>query len=408
MAKEDKAKKKSPDKDSVPKVTPSKDKDQNDVKSKAKSMLMNHPQITQNARGLFRNENGRTIVEEIVYRGDPKPYDVIMPRNQGDLTDEDLRSLAVHASTLVNKTIYKYDPVLASEEALAMSIRTKDGGKYDGKINASTFQLIMDNMKGMKKSASEAKKVYEDTAVEDAPAEDTTVEDAPLSGIEKGKDNVRTMVKKLQDGAKARAEAKSEKKSEAEKAKAKDIEKEPKPENTEVPKEEKMDKDMLKKEAEALQRKLAAVKELLGEEDGEDKDASQGPGDAEEDQATVKTDNPAEPDDKDDDKNSITSSLDQIAAELEKQKDPELFKMAYQLDQISDILEGKKDASTFESDPDEKFMKTFFKGGLREGDADEKSYMGEFNTDVSKEVNEVKDKKNGKEAGERLPYQKLA
>ena len=387
--------KKDTKKDKVPKVSPSKDKGQNDVKSKAQSMLLNHPQITQNARGLFRNENGKTIVEEIVHRGDPKVLESIMPRNQGDLTDEDLRSLAVHASTMVDKNISKYDPILASEDALSMAIRTKDGGKYDGKISASTYQLILDNMKGMKKTAEDSKKVLEpETDLE--PENDTEEESDKPSALDRGKENVKKSVKKLQEGAKSRKEEKAKKETE-------------KPlDNT--PEEGTMDKEMLKREAAALKRKLAAIEELVGEEDDGEKDAAQGPGEIEDGQAESVYKDPAEPDKGDSDgcdKNPITSSLDEIAAELEKQKDPELFKMAYQLDQISDILEGKKEAATFESDPDEKFMKTFFKGGLREGDSDE-PYMKEFNTDLTKEVLDVKDKKNGKEASEKLPYQKLA
>ena len=388
-----KAPKKDVGKDKVPKVTPSKDKGQNsnDLQCKALKLLKNHPQVTNNSRGLFRNENGKTIVEEIVHRGDARTQESIMPRNQGDLTDDDLRSLSVHASTMVNKEIAKYDPVLASEEALSMAIRTKDGGKYDGKVNASTFQLILDDMKGMKKTAEEdtsretggergkrmtQKNLDNIREVSDESQGDTSRETGGETGGERGKRKTR---ENLEEIRKKRTK--------------------PNTENIYTPEEEGMNKETLKKAKESLLRKLAALDELMGE----DKEAG------EEDQVEVGTPggDPSEDDhNKDQPKNisDITSSLDEIAGELEEQKDPELFKMAYQLDQISDILEGRKEAATFESDPDEKFMKTFFKGGIHEGDSDEK-YMKEFNTDLTSEVNSVKDKKNGKEASEKLPYQ---
>jgi hypothetical protein len=428
MAKENKDKdsapkkdvKKDTKKDSTPKVTPYKDKNQNDIKSKALNLLKKHPQITNNARGLFRNENGKTIVEEIVYRGDPKTCDIIMPRNQNDLTEEDLRSLSLHASSIINKNIEKYDPILAAEDALTMSIGSKDNGKYGGKIDASTFQLIINNMMSSKTASDNSTEVEAPKPKKNSEESEEAPEE--LTGIERGNANVSNKIKELKERetetnakAKARAKARAEERALRKEKETEPSETEP---SIDVPEEDTMDKEQLKKEKEALQRKLAAISELIGEDDKkEEVEASQGAGDVEEDQATVEDkNNPAEPDksaseeddeDSDTAKNPITASLDLIAGELEKQNDPELFKMAYQLDQISDILEGKKEAATFESDPDEKFMKTFFKGGLVEGDSDE-AYMKEFNTDVSTEVNKVKYMNKGKEASTKLPYQKLA
>jgi hypothetical protein len=380
MAKDDKKKKEETKKDKAPKVSPSKDKGQNDVKNKARNMLLKHPQVTQNARGLFRNENGKTIVEEIVYRGDAKVNEAVMPRNQGDLTDEDLRSLAVHASTLVDKDIAKYDTNLANEEALSMSIRSKDGGKYDGKINSCTFKLIMDNMSSMKKAAEES---TEKTPLE-RHKELFQKEEDPKEKKEE-KPSALEHHKEIVDKTKERKE---------------EIKSEPK----ETPEEDTMDKEMLKKEKEALQKKLAALNELIGEKKEDTEEVVEA---KEENEAPMPEEETPAEDSEACGMQKLTASLDTIAGELEGQKDPELFKLAYQLDQISEILEGKREAATFESDPDEKFMKTFFKGGLIEGEADEKSYMNEFNTDLSKEVNDVKDKKNGKEASEKLPYQKV-
>ena len=76
------------DKD-TPKVTKSMNKIE--LSERAKGLIKKHPELTQSARSLFRNENGKTIVEEIVNRGDIKTKDLIYPRAQGDLKDDDLR-----------------------------------------------------------------------------------------------------------------------------------------------------------------------------------------------------------------------------------------------------------------------------------------------------------------------------
>ena len=149
MAKEEKKK-------SELKVSPGDKKD--DSRVKAKQLLSKHPEIMYNARNLFRNENGKTIVEESVPRGDPKKEEVIMPRTQDDLTDSDLREMAVFASSLVDDTLRQYDQKVAYEDALQRAIGAKDGGKYAGKVNASTFVLIMDQM-GKNKKASEEQPV---------------------------------------------------------------------------------------------------------------------------------------------------------------------------------------------------------------------------------------------------------
>lgn len=368
MAKEEKKK-------SDLKVKPS---DPKDERVKAKGLLAKHPEIMYNARNLFHNENGTTIIEESVPRGDEKKEDVIMPRTQSDLTDADLREMAVFASSLVDDTLKQYDQKVAYEDALQRAIGSKDGGKYAGKVNASTFALIMDNMgKGSKKASDQSPEPITET------------------------------------------------------------------------KEARMDKGMILAELEATRMKMAALEALAGEE-GVDKEAKempkcgkcgkkhwpfQGCGKKED-----KKDKDDEKDDKKDEKEAgapptckkcgkkhfpfkkcdgddkkeastektamtdIVASLDEIAGTLEAQKDFELFKIAYQIDKVSDVLSGKKEAATLESDADEKYMREYFKAGMREGDSDEKAYMGEFNTDMSTELNNKYPAGLGKDASA-MPYQ---
>ena len=47
-----------------------KDDEKDDIKNKAKALILKHPEVINSARDLFNNENGKTIVEEKVPRGD--------------------------------------------------------------------------------------------------------------------------------------------------------------------------------------------------------------------------------------------------------------------------------------------------------------------------------------------------
>jgi hypothetical protein len=610
------------------KVSPSDKKDdKNDTKSKARLLIMNHPEVLYNAKNLFHNENGKTIIEESVPRGDAKS-DSIMPRNQGDLTDSDLRELAVYASSMVDDIIAQYDQKVAYEDALQRAIGSKDSGKYAGKISASTFTLILDQM-GKKKQASEEtfqpvnnKESSKDELIEyihnlaKHPNYNTDTEaiayfakllekgsaNVPLSGtlaagssfnnyariegdaiivgitfvynpqnsypdiepgyyrlpvegyesflnndryefvvftydpknktINKGKDHevyrrflqkiksiaahdpgeyffkVRPEVVSNQEGSRQEKLkkivselSKSGKVSDIsitnefheehpnyvgvlelksargipiylfcysksfevvpvallegtpeERVQIRQVKKamgwysDPKTVETALQqidyydknisdknnegvktKEDRMDKELIQKEIAATVKKLAALevlacdcsvekeakakaemikcptcdtnvlkatgyclrcKKKIGGADKKDEDKKEEKKEASSEKTSME---------------SILASLDEIAGALENQKDFDLFKIAYQIDMVSDVISGKKEAATLESDPDEKYMREFFKAGLREGDSDEKSFMGEFNTDTSKELSDKYPKGLGKDASE-LPY----
>jgi hypothetical protein len=340
------------------KVSPSDKKDdKNDTKSKARLLIMNHPEVLYNAKNLFHNENGKTIIEESVPRGDAKS-DSIMPRNQGDLTDSDLRELAVYASSMVDDIIAQYDQKVAYEDALQRAIGSKDSGKYAGKISASTFTLILDQM-GKKKQASE--ETFQPVNNKESSKEDRM--DKEL--IQK---EIAATVKKLAALEVLACDCSVEKEA---KAKA------------EMIKCPTCDTNVLKATGYCLR-----CKKKIGGADKKDEDKKEEKKEASSEKTSME---------------SILASLDEIAGALENQKDFDLFKIAYQIDMVSDVISGKKEAATLESDPDEKYMREFFKAGLREGDSDEKSFMGEFNTDTSKELSDKYPKGLGKDASE-LPY----
>ena len=125
------------------KVKPGK---KDDVRQKAKNLLANHPEILFSARDLFHNKNGETVIEAMVPRGDLSTEAAIMPRTQYDLNNEDLQSIVSHAKKIVDASMKEYDERVAMEDALTRAIATLDDGKYANKINASTYNLLMDNL----------------------------------------------------------------------------------------------------------------------------------------------------------------------------------------------------------------------------------------------------------------------
>lgn len=122
------------------------DKKEDSPRQKAKSLLNNHPEILFSARDLFHNENGKTVIEAMVPRGDLSTEDSIMPRTQYDLSDEDFKSLTAHAKKIVDPVMKEYDERVAMEDALTMAIATLDDGKYASKVNANTYSLLMDKL----------------------------------------------------------------------------------------------------------------------------------------------------------------------------------------------------------------------------------------------------------------------
>lgn len=343
------------------KVMPSDKK--KDVSSMAKSMLQNHPEVLYGAKPYFRNENGQQVVQDIVPRGDLKTEDVIMPRKRGDLTEEDLKGLAVYATMIINEILSKYDPNVANEDALTMAIQYKDSGKYANKVDAPTYALILGNMKKIKNAS----------------------------------DNNNVKKVSLE--------------------------------------EEKMDKEALQKELANLEIKKAAIEVLLNDGDTSKEAAGNketvkcpyGCGSkvlkqtgycptckkkikmaSEEVKEEAKVEVPEEEVKKEAvTAESVLESLDKLAGDLEAQDDIELKKIAYQLDLVADVIEGRKEAKVLESDPDESYMKEYFKAGVREKDSDE-PYMNEFNNDNTTEVGRVVGKVSvgEKKASEKLPYEK--
>jgi len=383
-----------------------KDTKKDDLKAMANNLLLKHPEILNNARHLFRNENGTTIVQEVVPRGDAKPSDIQV---QGDIQDMDLRGLAVYAKALLNDKLLKYDKRVAYEDALWSAIKTKDNGKYQGKVNASTFDLILSYLEGMRTAKDLGKKPQldekENVPVEVKPAEEKIEkkpEDKPKENEPKKVVQVTEVTRKImtpgQEQALKGETPKGEKPeyvSETDKKKYQKFQDQEDSKNqddkSKLDKEANngrndMENEKILKTIEAMENQISELKKSL-EEKEEKKD------DSVEASTGVK---------------NILESLDKIAGQLEETQQLELLKVAYSIDAISDVIEGKRTAATLESDLDEEYMKKYFKGGLREGDADEKSYMGEFNSDITTQVEQAQGQlakgKSGIKLASNRPY----
>jgi hypothetical protein len=375
-------------------------------KKMVNNILLKHPEVLHSVRNLFRNENGRTIVEDRVPRGDPDRKGVGQPFCQADLTDPDLRNLAKYASGILDEHLLKYDEKTAHEDALHRAINELEGGKYAGKVNTNTFNLILSTMEKRKpnqpRKASDYSVYPENTSneVKEDPmsrSEEIKSLEAKLAGLKnqetmeriadfivkqtpEEREVLKAMIKAAADqndpkrwqktmdaigmkgtkGKQAAEESKEDKEKEekaVEKATGKPHdESEPGHEEKETKKEKEIEEKAVGEE-EGLQKKDKAK--------GEEKDAS-----------------------------AVVKELGEIAGELEATKDYDLFKVAYQLDQIADVLEGKKSAATLDSDQDEKYMREAFQWTVYKKEPDEK-FMTSFATDKTQEIFK---------AYEKLPY----
>jgi len=123
------------------------------VPNVVRNYVNSFPETTQNAYKYFNYDN-RVVDERADKRFDNKaPY-----RGPEDLINSDYDTVVTYARTLVNPILAKYSPNVACEDALHMAIKSFDRGIYDGKINASKFQVLLDTLKQPQKMAAKKEK----------------------------------------------------------------------------------------------------------------------------------------------------------------------------------------------------------------------------------------------------------
>ena len=106
----------------------------------AQGYLSNLPEVKHNDYKYFNYDN--RVVQESVPRGDlKKPY--YAPK---DFTDGMYDALVKTAFLAVNPILEKYSKKVAYEDALNTVIRSFGNGFFDGKINASAFNVLLEKM----------------------------------------------------------------------------------------------------------------------------------------------------------------------------------------------------------------------------------------------------------------------
>lgn len=122
------------------------------------------PEVWHNAYPYFNYDN--RVVEERVPRGDvQRPY-----QGPDDFSDADYDVLTACAMSMVNPVLMRYSAQVAYDDALTMAIRSCDNGRFDGKINANRFKVLLRGMEARVMTAKGKK---------DAPKKDAPKKKAP-------------------------------------------------------------------------------------------------------------------------------------------------------------------------------------------------------------------------------------
>ena len=123
------------------------------VPNVVRNYIASFPETTQNAYKYFNYDN-RVVNERAERRFDAKtPY-----KGPEDLSNQDYDTIVAYAKSLMNPILAKYSHQVACEDALHMSIKSYNRGIYDGKVNASKFQVLLDVLKQPQRMATKKEK----------------------------------------------------------------------------------------------------------------------------------------------------------------------------------------------------------------------------------------------------------
>ena len=128
--------------------------------------IASFPEVTNNAYSYFNYDH--RVVNERVLRGDaPSNY-----RGPADFSDNDYDTLIAFAQQNIDAGMARYSVNVACEDALHKAIRSFANGQFDGKINASRYNVLlgallekMGSQAGNDINYRHAKKTKEDVTV---------------------------------------------------------------------------------------------------------------------------------------------------------------------------------------------------------------------------------------------------
>lgn len=130
--------------------------------------IASFPEVTNNAYKYFNYDH--RVVDERVQR-----FDAHMPyKGPQDFSDMEYDSLVGAAQQSLNPILAKYSKTVACEDALHLAIKSFNNGMFDGKINASRYNVLLSALKDKvgvapvpveKQAKKEKKKPEEGTVV---------------------------------------------------------------------------------------------------------------------------------------------------------------------------------------------------------------------------------------------------
>jgi hypothetical protein len=98
------------------------------------------PEVRHNAYKYFNYDN-RVVNERVERFDNQRPY-----QGPDDFRDADYDQLIRYAKSLINPILAKYSGRVACEDALSLAIRSYDRGRFDGKVNAGRFEVLLRGM----------------------------------------------------------------------------------------------------------------------------------------------------------------------------------------------------------------------------------------------------------------------
>lgn len=100
------------------------------------------PEATNNAYKYFNYDN--RVVNERVQRCDARSN----YKSPDDFTDTDYDALVSYAQQIVDAGLVKYSAKVACEDALHRAIHCFGNGMFDGKVNASRYNVLLGALMG--------------------------------------------------------------------------------------------------------------------------------------------------------------------------------------------------------------------------------------------------------------------
>lgn len=106
----------------------------------AQNYISRFPEAYHNAYDYFNYDN-RVVNERVDREDHPSMY-----MGPDDFTNDDYDSLIKFATAIMDERLMKYSVRVACEDALSRAIWSFPNGQFQGKVNASRFEVLVSSM----------------------------------------------------------------------------------------------------------------------------------------------------------------------------------------------------------------------------------------------------------------------